>query len=32
MLRLNAAKDIIIRHVGTHERAAWEVLWKGYQF
>ena len=23
--------DIIIRSVGTHERAAWEVLWKGYQ-
>ena len=31
MLRLNPAKDIIIRHVGSHERAAWEVLWKGYQ-
>jgi GNAT superfamily N-acetyltransferase len=26
-----ASKDIIIRRVGTHERAAWEVLWKGYQ-
>jgi hypothetical protein len=25
------SKDIIIRPVGTHERAAWEVLWKGYQ-
>ncbi len=25
------SKDITIRRVGTHERAAWEVLWKGYQ-
>jgi GNAT superfamily N-acetyltransferase len=25
------SKDIIIRRVGTHERATWEVLWKGYQ-
>jgi GNAT superfamily N-acetyltransferase len=23
--------DIVIRPVGTHERAAWEPLWKGYQ-
>jgi GNAT superfamily N-acetyltransferase len=23
--------DIIIRRVGAHERAAWDVLWKGYQ-
>jgi GNAT superfamily N-acetyltransferase len=23
--------DIIIRRVGAHERAEWEVLWKGYQ-
>jgi GNAT superfamily N-acetyltransferase len=27
----NPSADIIIRRVGTHERAAWEVLWKGYQ-
>ena len=27
----NPSADIVIRPVGTHERAAWEVLWKGYQ-
>ncbi len=27
----NPSKDIVIRRVGAHERAAWEVLWKGYQ-
>ncbi len=27
----NPSTHIIIRPVGTHEHAAWEVLWKGYQ-
>jgi GNAT superfamily N-acetyltransferase len=25
-----AAPDIVVRAVGSHERAAWEPLWKGY--
>jgi GNAT superfamily N-acetyltransferase len=29
--RTVTSSDVVIRRVGSHERAAWEPLWKGYQ-